>query len=69
MEVLVQQLVEANIAQQAMHQELMGALRASQVGMAADYRPVLSRFILKQIETEDIEAYFQTFERTVVREK
>ena len=31
MEALMQQLVEANIAQQAMHRKLMGALTAVQV--------------------------------------
>ena len=36
---------------------------------AAVSRPAPSRFILKQTETDDIEAYLQTFERTAVREK
>ena len=36
---------------------------------AAVSRPAPSRFILKQIETDDIEAYLPTFERTAVREK
>ena len=49
-----------------------GSVTAGQVGMAAGAavsRPAPSRFILKQIETEDIEAYLPTFERTAVREK
>ena len=72
MEALLQQLVEASVTQQAMQREWMGALTAGQASMAAGAtasRPAPSRFILKQTETADIEAYLQTFEGTAVREK
>jgi RNA-splicing ligase RtcB len=51
--------------------ELIGALAAGHGGVAAGAtasRPTPSRFILRQTETDDIEAYLQTFERTAVRE-
>lgn len=57
--------MEANAAQQAMHQELMGVLTAH-IGLtagAAVSRPTPSMFILKQTETDDIQAYLQTFVR------
>ncbi|KAF1388735.1 hypothetical protein PFLUV_G00065720 [Perca fluviatilis] len=85
MEALVQQLVESNLAQQAMHRELMeerhqtsllraelSQLTAAQAGRAAGptvSSPKPSLFILKLTEKDDIEAYLQAFERTAAREE
>ena len=71
MEALMKQLVEVSMAHQATTRELVGALAAGHGGVAAGAtasRPAPSRFLLKQTETDDIEAYLNTFERTAVRE-
>ena len=71
MEALMKQLVEVSMAHQATTRELVGALAAGHGGVAAGAtasRPAPSRFLLKQTETDDIEAYLNTFERTAVWE-
>ena len=60
MEALVKQPGEANTAQPALHQELMGALTAGRVGVAAGAAVSClapSLFLLNQTGTHNREAY------------